>query len=99
MDTSISYSDYETAYFSTDEKRWIKKMLALSKKYPDDVKIKFMPEENQGVLIATIPPRMIEIKPKFTRMITAEESQRRHDRMIRLTDKQREEGKRKVKLD
>lgn len=99
MDTSINYSDYNTAYFSSDEQYWIRRIRKLANDYPELVKITQQPEENYGVICATFPPRLFSIRPKLTRKITSEESDSRRQRMKKLTDLQRETGMKKVKLD
>lgn len=99
MDTSFSYTDLQTGYFSTDEAYWIRRVRKLAKEYPDDIQITTEPEENDGVLVAHIKPRLFAIAPKTKRRITPEESEIRRQRMKKLTDLQREQKVKKVKFE
>lgn len=61
-DNSIEFyqgSNTTTVTFST--KKYINKILALSKTHPDEVEIIKMPDENDGYLYAHIPTRWVKI--------------------------------------
>ena len=57
----ISTDNYAT--FCSSEKKWINKIFKLHKKYPDEVKIIYMPEDNGGMLYAEIPKSWLKISP------------------------------------
>ena len=97
MDTSVSYTDLEKAYFSSDEKYWIRRIRKLAKEHPNLAKITKEPEENNGVILAVVSPRIIQIQPPYRKNISPEEKASRRARMIALTDKQRELGRKKIK--
>ena len=78
MDTSFEYTDRETAYISSTEYSWYKKMLKLKEEHPDEVEIIKTPEENEGYVYASFPAGWIKIKPK--RILSEEEKQKVIDR-------------------
>ena len=78
MDTSFEYIDRKTAYISSTEYSWYKKMLKLKEEHPDEVEIIKTPEENAGYLYASFPVGWIKIKPK--RILSEEEKQNVIDR-------------------
>lgn len=63
METSIDYTDYDKAVLSTDEQKWHRRIRAYAKEYPDQVRIKYEPENNDGNMIAVIPVKWVKIKP------------------------------------
>jgi len=84
MDTSFSYCSKDCAYVSSDERRWINKIISLQKKYPDQVEIIATPEENDGCIYAKIPVDWIKITPKRTVVMTEEEKDVLRERLARL---------------
>lgn len=73
MDTSISYTDKGTAYFSSDERSWIRKIRLLKEKFPELVSIERDPETNDGCICAKIPTEWVKITPKRERNMTEEQ--------------------------
>lgn len=73
MDTSISYTDKQNAYFSSDEQKWIRKIRLLKDKFPESVNIKCEPETNDGCICAVIPVEWVKISPKRERNMTEEQ--------------------------
>lgn len=63
METCIDYTDYTVAVVSTDEPRWHKRLRAYAQDYPDQVRIKYSPETNDGNMVAEIPVKWVRIKP------------------------------------
>ena len=53
----------KTATVCTAEAKWINKILKLSGQRPDEVKITYYPEDNHGVLVATVPKSYMKISP------------------------------------
>ena len=76
MDTSISYTDRNSAYFSSDEQKWHRRIRALKAEHPDQVTIEYEPEQNDGMICARIPVEWIKIRPKTERNISDEEKVR-----------------------
>ena len=73
MDTSISYTDRETAYFSSDEAKWIRTIRTLKAQYPDQVIIEYEPEKNDGCICAKVPTEWLKLTPKRTVSMTDEQ--------------------------
>ena len=73
MDTSISYTDRDYAYFSSDEAKWIRRIRQLKAEHPDQVTIDHEPETNDGCICARIPVNYIKIQPKRERILTDEQ--------------------------
>lgn len=84
METSICYTDRDVAYISTDERRWIKKLLALHEDRPDEVTIDNRPEENDGCLCCRVPVSWIKIGPPRRVELTEEQRQAASERMKAL---------------
>ncbi|MBR3688920.1 MAG: hypothetical protein IKL85_07595 [Lentisphaeria bacterium] len=63
METSIAYLDYDKAVVSTDEAKWHRYLRRLREQYPDQVRIKYEPENNDGNMVAEIPVKWVKIKP------------------------------------
>ena len=61
-ETSVTYTS-QTAYFSSDEKRWINRIRKLEESNPDDVTILRQPEDNDGCIYATVPSHWLKIAP------------------------------------
>ncbi len=59
------------ATFSTSEKKWIKAIEDLKKKYPDDVDIRVVNED--GSLVARLPASWFKIRPKKQTNMTQEQ--------------------------
>lgn len=63
METSIDYIDYDKAVVSTDEPKWHRRIRAYKEEYPDQVRIKYAPETNDGNMVAEVPVQWIQIRP------------------------------------
>lgn len=62
METSIAYTDYENAVISSDEQKWHRRIRKLKEEYPDMVRIKNEPENNDGNMVAEIPTKWVRVK-------------------------------------
>lgn len=60
MDTCFNYCS-DSAYFSSDERRWISKIRKLASAHPDQVTILKQPEDNDGCIYARLPVRAMKI--------------------------------------
>lgn len=71
MDTSFSYTG-ETAFFSSDERKWINKIHTLKEQFPDQVEIIQEPEDNNGCIYASLPARALKLS-LYVRTLTEEQ--------------------------
>ena len=84
MDTCFNYTDRDVGFFSSDERRHINRVLKLKEKYPDDVRIIKMPEENDGCIYCQLPSGWMRIQPPKKMDFTDEQIQEFSDRMKRI---------------
>jgi len=64
IETGMNYTDRdEHGFFSSNERRHVNNILRLAEKYPEEVTIKIMPEDNEGHILAWIPKRWFKISP------------------------------------
>lgn len=75
----ITSEDYAT--FFTDEVKWIRKLTALSKTHPDEVKIIYTPEQNHGALYAYVPKTWFKLSPPKKMSLTDEQRAAAAERM------------------
>lgn len=62
-ETSITYTS-ETAFFSSDEMKWINKIHKLQKEHPDKVFILKEPQDNDGCIYCKLPSSWLNLRPK-----------------------------------
>ena len=62
IETCFNYCAREAGYFSSNEQKWINKILRLKNQYPDLVTILKMPEENDGTIYAKMPVSFLRIQ-------------------------------------
>lgn len=92
IETGCSYQgDSKVAYFSSSERKWIKRMKTLMEKYPNDVEVIGEPDENDGCLYVKIPREWFKISPPKQLNISDEERQKRKERAL-MASKQRRDG-------
>lgn len=90
METSIFWTDRETAVISTDEPKWHRKIRKLKEEYPDKVRIKNEPETNDGNMVAEFPVIWSRITPKKTVVLSDEQIAVRKERLRNLNEKRRD---------
>ena len=90
METSIFWTDRETAVISTDEPKWHRKIRKLKEEYPDKVRIKNEPENNDGNMVAEFPVIWSRIMPKKTVVLSDEQIAVRTERLRNLNEKRRD---------
>jgi hypothetical protein len=56
-------ADSKTAELSTNERKWVNKLLRLAEQHPDQVRIIEHPDNNYGVLLAEFPKSWFKISP------------------------------------
>lgn len=83
-ETAFDYITTDTyATFSTDEAKWIRRITALSKTHPDEVKIIYTPEQNHGTLYAHVPKSWMKISPPRKVSFTEEQRLAASERMTK----------------
>ena len=65
METCMNWCgpDDNLAWVSTDERKWITRLRKLNARYPEAVRIRKLPEANDGCLCLTLPREWIRIYP------------------------------------
>ena len=86
MDTCFNYCSPETAYFSSDERRWINKIRKLKLQRPDEVEILKQPEENDGCIYCKIPTHYLRLQAK--REVTEEQREQAKERLAKIRSEQ-----------
>ena len=83
METAMGYltEDEGRAWFSSDEKKWKKRIMKLEEEYPEQVKITVYPEDNDGCINAWIPAKWIRVKPPVKRNLTDEQRMAMSERL------------------
>lgn len=65
MDSNYVYVDPEAPFeFTTDNEYWIHRVIADAAKYPDEIRIILMPEQNNGCIKAIMKHKFMEIRPE-----------------------------------
>ena len=86
METCFNYTG-ETAFFSSDERKWINKIRKLKEQRPDEVTILAEPETNDGCIYAKVPAHYLKLQPKM--IISDERKEELAERIKKArTDKQ-----------
>lgn len=81
-ETAFDYVDVDDkATFCSSERRWINKMIKLSEKFPDEVKIDCMPEDNGGVILVHLPKNWLKISPPAKMNLSDEQRKERAERI------------------
>ena len=81
METCVNYCDADTAYFSSDERRWINRIRRLKKEHPEQVRIIREPEQNDGCIYAEVPVKWLKVSPPPKRVLTEEQRMKLSKRM------------------
>ena len=81
METCFNYTDRNTAYFSSDERKMVSRIRKLSEQYPEEVHIISGPEDNDGCIYCTLPADWLKIGPKRKCNLTDEQRAALADRL------------------
>ena len=73
METACEYLDDKIMRVSTDERRWINKLLKIAKDHPNEVEIICLPEDNGGCLYLKCPANYLKISPPARPKLTDEQ--------------------------
>ena len=79
-ETSVTYTS-TTAFFSSDEKRWINRIRKLKETNPFEVRILEQPENNDGCIYAAIPSNWLKIAPPRKLSYTDEQREAMGERL------------------
>ena len=86
METCGTYTG-ERMYFSTDEPKWIRKIMKYREERPDDVEILAEPETNDGCLYCTVPSSWLKVQPPQTRHLSEEKRRELAERLAKARNK------------
>ena len=81
----------DTATFCSSENKWINRILKLHEQHPGAVKIKYLPEDNHGVLYADIPASWFKISPPRQMNYTDEQKAAMAERLAAAREKKANE--------
>ena len=81
METACNYLNDKVMYVSTDERKWINRLLKIAEEHPDEVAIINRPEENDGCLCLKCPASYLKISPPLRREMTDEQRVALSERM------------------
>ena len=87
METCFNYVDKDTAFFSSDERKWITKIQQFKQQHPDEVEILAEPENNDGCIYCKLPVRIFSLRWPTKRELTEEQRQELRDRMTAIREK------------
>ena len=74
METACSYlTDEKVMYFSSDEPKYVRRVEAWAKQFPDECQITTPPENNDGCICAKMPISWFRVRPAIKRSMTEEE--------------------------
>jgi hypothetical protein len=80
METSFSYYDGKTAFFSSDERKWISKIHKMKESNPKEVVILKEPDSNDGCIYCKLPADWLKITPKRKMDLSEEEKEALRER-------------------
>lgn len=89
METGFNYCGDKQAYFSSDERKWIKKIHKLKEQHPDEIEIIREPENNDGCIYCKLPAAWLKVSPPARRELTPEQREASSRRMAELVAKQK----------
>lgn len=85
MDTGIcTVSDEKVFLVSSDERKYITLIHKLKESHPDEVVIKSEPEDNFGMINATVPKSWVKIAPPRRVNMTDDQKEVARQRMLAL---------------
>lgn len=89
METTVAYTG-DRMYVTSDYQNVIRKIRKLKEQHPDEVKIDYEPEKNDGCICAWLPTKWLRIAPPPKRELTDEQRKAASERMRALAQKQKE---------
>ena len=92
METACGYLDDKKMWISSDERKIINRVTALSEQYPDEMTILKRPEENDGCIYAQCPANWLKISPKKRVELSDEERAVRSERLKMARESTKNQG-------
>lgn len=92
-ETAFDYiAGEKTGTFTSGEKKWIKRVLALAETRPDEVTILYYPENNDGHLVAHLPVAWFKLKPPRKVTLTDEQRAQKAENIQKAREKRLKRG-------
>lgn len=88
METTVEYTG-DRMYVTSDYQNVIRKIRKLKEQHPDEVKIDYEPEKNDGCICAWLPTKWLRIAPPPKRELTDEQKQELNRRLSLAREKQK----------
>ena len=89
-ETSVGYLNVDSyAIFSSNEQKWINKIIKLCESHPDKVEIKYFPEDNNGMILAHVPKSWLKVPPPRQMNYTEEQRAAYAERMSEMAKKRK----------
>lgn len=86
-ETCIDYLDVDKyATFCSSERKWINKIYKLKEKYPNEVTIEVSEQDNEGMIVASIPKSWMKVSPPVKRILTDEQKVAAAERLKRARE-------------
>lgn len=86
METCFNYCS-DTAFFSSDERKWINRIRKLKEEHPDEITIIREPEVNDGCIYAKLPPSWLKVQPPRKLDLTDEQRAELRERLNNVRQK------------
>lgn len=84
IETSICYcEDNGIAFVSSNEKKWISRIIKYKSQYPDEITVLALPEDNGNFIYAKVPQRWLALRPPRKMNLTDEERAKIREQFIK----------------
>lgn len=87
MDNAIDWCNNDYAVVSTDTRSWINRILRLANQHPEEVEILYLPEDNDGALLAHVPVSWVKVSPPRKHALTENQRAALRERMAKARRK------------
>ena len=87
IEAAINYTNVDNcAYFSSNDTRWIHRIMRLKKYHPDQVDLQQMPDSNGGYIMAGVPKEWFKLTPPKKMNLTDLQRNERAERLKTYRD-------------
>ena len=83
METCINWCEPVWAYVSSDERKWVNRVMKLAEEKPGECVVLKRPEDNDGMVYAKVPQSWVRIRPPVKRELTEEQREALVERVKR----------------